>query len=100
MYHAWYSESQEKRINEKGRAASIYLTESGEEIKATEVMKVESGDEPTSKWEDLRYLGLVVKWVRDAEPIIGKERFEQAREQRLEQERNEMRESMYHCRIP
>lgn len=91
MYHAWYSESQEQTLNEHGCAASIYLTESGEEIKITEVRNIESGDQPTSRQEDLRYLGLVVKWIRESDPIIDLDRYSQARQIRLEQERQHRR---------
>jgi hypothetical protein len=87
-YHAWYSEAQERNYNESGCAAYIYLDESGKEIKITEVREVSLGNQPISRYDDLKYLGIVVKWIRHAEPIIDQVEFNLAKQlaDRIEKE--------------
>jgi hypothetical protein len=79
MYHAWYSAQQERELNLSGSTANIYLTESGEEVKITEIS---SYDKSETFWSDLEYLGIVKKWVRFCDPVIDKTEFEQAKRHR------------------
>ena len=52
-YHGWFSQKHSNRY--------IYLNEKGEEVTVTEVSKSAT---PSSKWTDLEYKGVMVKWVR------------------------------------
>ena len=55
-YHGWFSQKQSLHSDHY-----IYLNEKGEEVTVTEVSKsAVSG----SKWTDLEYKGVMVKWVR------------------------------------
>ena len=52
-YHGWFSQKQSN--------CYIYLNEKGEEITVTEVTKTAA---PSSKWDDLEYKGVMVKFVK------------------------------------
>ena len=60
----WYSEKQRNAIwcIGKSRCASIYLTPEGKEIFVTEVT---DGLTTSSRWDDMKMVGPVTKWVRN-----------------------------------
>lgn len=91
MFHAFYSQQQEEFLNRNGLTANYYFDAEGTEIRITEV--VSRNRNPSSKWEDLVYLGVVVKWSRSAAPIIDREEYENARQARLLMESYRNRES-------
>ena len=68
--YGYYSEKQKnRRINtirsQRGRypTSSVYLNQKGEEIEVTEVTK-KSPEEFESRFDDMKYVGVVTKWVR------------------------------------
>jgi len=72
--YGYYSEKQKnQRCNalrsQRGRypTSSIYLNIKGEEIEITEVSK-KSLEELDSGWDDIKYVGVVTKWVRSIFP--------------------------------
>ena len=61
MKHTWFSA---KNAEQSGYA--IYLDLDGKEVHVTEVVNDETGDAiptPTSKWDDLTYIGVVAEYV-------------------------------------
>lgn len=72
-WKAWYSEQQKNNkinltSNNRGPAVNIYLSEHGNEVAVTEVMRIRDGDEDRLKscFSDAQDRGIVVKWLRHA----------------------------------
>jgi len=69
MLYAWYSETQKKHIKSSNKlnikktnyTSHIYLNSAGNEVEVTEVS---SKSEYTSKFKDVKSVGLVTKWIR------------------------------------
>ena len=70
MLYAWYSETQKKDIKSSNKlnikktnyTSHIYLNSAGNEVEVTEVS---SKSEYTSKFKDVKSVGLVTKWIRN-----------------------------------
>lgn len=74
IQYGYYSEKQKNlRFNvtrsQRGRypMSNIYLDQQGNEIEVTEVSK-KSPEELDSGWDDIKYVGVVTKWVRGIFP--------------------------------
>ena len=74
IQYGYYSEKQKNlRCNamrsQRGRypKSSIYLNTNGEEIEVTEVSK-KSPEEFDKNFDDIKYVGVVTKWVRSIFP--------------------------------
>ena len=74
IQYGYYSEKQKNRRcnamrSQRGRypKSSIYLNTNGEKIEVTEVSK-KSPEELDSGWDDIKYVGVVTKWVRSIFP--------------------------------
>ena len=70
IQYGYYSEKQKNRRcnamrSQRGRypKSSIYLNTNGEKIEVTEVSK-KSPQEFTIRFDDMKYIGVVTKWVR------------------------------------
>jgi hypothetical protein len=65
-YHGWFSQKHldmnwQFNLSKKSRGSFIYLNENGEEIEVTEVSTSAS---PSMRFDDIKYKGVMVKWVR------------------------------------
>ena len=70
--HAWFSTIQKNNILDPIRLqhckyhrlhTNIYLTENGKEIEVTEITYSKDKEHPR-RFQDSRYMGKVVKWIR------------------------------------
>lgn len=65
-YHAWYS----KKAAAQGASTSFYAKEDGTEVEITFVNEEHSL--PSTYFDDAKYLGVVVRWVRSGAKGGGK----------------------------
>ena len=75
IFHCWYSEKQKKAkgdnkyninsFNKTNPISHIYVNSKGEEIEVTVVSKTLNHGDNETVFDDMKYKGMVVKWVRN-----------------------------------